>query len=182
MPIHSDSFPAPIIVTALFGDADSAWLDGLRRRHYPPERNRVPAHLTLFRHLPPSLGPEIAERLRRETQGERPPPARVTRVLRQARGVMLRVDSSALADIRDRLAEAFRVCLTPQDAAPWQPHVTVQNKATPAEARQAFAELSADVRPRPLVIAGLAMWLYRGGPWVPAGSWRFSRSGRSRRS
>jgi hypothetical protein len=33
-------------------DADSfAWLDGLRREHFPPERNLLPAHLTLFHRL-----------------------------------------------------------------------------------------------------------------------------------
>ena len=55
--------PAPIIVTALFGDGDNGWLQELRRTHYPPERNQVPAHLTLFRHLPPSVGPELDGRL-----------------------------------------------------------------------------------------------------------------------
>ena len=45
----------PIIVTALFGDGDNGWLQELRLAHYPPERNRVPAHLTMFRQLPPSL-------------------------------------------------------------------------------------------------------------------------------
>lgn len=182
MSIHPESIPAPIIVTVLFGDADFAWLDGLRRRYYPPERNRVPAHLTLFRHLPPSLGPEITERLRWEARDEPPPSARMMRVVRLDRGVAIRVDSPELAAIRDRLADAFHACLTPQDAAHWQPHVTIQNKAAPAEAKRAFAELSADFPPRPLIIAGLAMWRYRDGPWEPVGRWRFNRSGRCRRS
>ena len=47
--------PAPIIVTALFGKADAVWFDGLRRAHFPPERNRLDAHLTMFHHLAPSL-------------------------------------------------------------------------------------------------------------------------------
>ena len=52
-----------IIVTALFGHGDNGWLQEMRRTHYPPERNRVPAHLTLFRQLPPSLEPELDGRL-----------------------------------------------------------------------------------------------------------------------
>src|SRR5262245_10736097 len=33
-------------------DADSfAWLDSLRRNHFSPERNLLPAHLTLFHRL-----------------------------------------------------------------------------------------------------------------------------------
>ena len=57
--------PAPIIVTALMGGADFAWADGLRRAHFPPERNWLPAHITLFHHLPPSLLDEVAARLKR---------------------------------------------------------------------------------------------------------------------
>jgi len=34
---------SPLIVTADFAPDDFAWLEGLRRRHYPAERNRVPA-------------------------------------------------------------------------------------------------------------------------------------------
>jgi hypothetical protein len=57
--------------------------------------------------------------------------------------------------------------LTPQDRAGWRPHVTIQNKVEPAEARALQQALEADFRPRPLVIAGLASWWYRGGPWEP---------------
>ena len=48
---------APLIVTALLGRADHAWLDGERQRHFPPERNQLPAHLTLFHQLPPDPSP-----------------------------------------------------------------------------------------------------------------------------
>ena len=56
---------APIVVTALFGDGDNGWLQQLRRENYPPGLNRVPAHLTLFRHLPPSVEVELGRRLAR---------------------------------------------------------------------------------------------------------------------
>ena len=36
-----------------------AWADGLRRAHYPPERNRLRAHVTLFHALPPSSEGEV---------------------------------------------------------------------------------------------------------------------------
>ena len=45
---------APIIVTALFGRQDTAFFDAMRREHFPPERNQLDSHLTLFHHLPPS--------------------------------------------------------------------------------------------------------------------------------
>ena len=53
----------PIILTATFGDGDNGWLQQLRRDHYPAELNRVPAHLTLFHQLPPSLERELGQRV-----------------------------------------------------------------------------------------------------------------------
>lgn len=157
---------APIIVTALFGDADFAWLDGLRRSHFPPERNLVPAHLTLFHHLPPSLEDEIRRRLADFARGPRPA-ARIDKLRLQGDGVAFRVASAGLEDIRDALAEAFAGMLTPQDQAPWRPHVTIQNKVEPDAAKALHREMSASFEPRPLTIAGLASWAYRGGPWEP---------------
>ena len=166
--------PAPIIVTALLGTADFALLDGLRRAHFPPERNRLAAHLTLFHHLPPSVAGEVARRLQAETR--RPPPAaRLTGLINLGGGVACRVESAELLEIRERLADAFHGTLTPQDAAGWRPHVTVQNKVTAAAARATLASLARDFRPRPLTIVGLATWFYRGGPWEPIAQFAFER-------
>ena len=52
----------PLIVTALMGDADFAYFDGLRRHHYPSDRNVLRAHLTLFHHLPMSIEHELSIR------------------------------------------------------------------------------------------------------------------------
>ncbi|HUD91240.1 2'-5' RNA ligase family protein [Sphingobium sp.] len=155
---------APIIVTALMGASDFAWADGLRRAHFPPERNVLPAHVTLFHHLPPSVLAELAARLKRLCAGG-PPDARLTEVVLLGRGVAYRIDSPALLAMRDELADAFSRLLTPQDQARPRLHITVQNKVTPEEAKVLAAMLRRDFRPRPLAIAGLAAWYYRGGPW-----------------
>ncbi len=168
--------PAPIIVAAEFGGADFAWLDGLRRAHFPPERNQIAAHLTLFHHLPPSLIGELDARLRAATQRTSPPAATIEEAMLLGRGVALRVRSAALAQIRDQLADAFDGVLTPQDRAGWRPHVTIQNKVDPAVARRLHASLSGDPSiARPLCIAGLAAHFYRGGPWELIARYRFAR-------
>lgn len=164
---------AAIIVTAMLGASDFAWADGLRRHYYPPERNLVPAHLTLFGHLPPSLADELKRRLSAETRGTKAPPARIGGLLDLDGGVAFRIESPGLEEIRDRLADAFAPLLMPQDRAGWRPHITIQNKVAPKEARALFGELSAGFRPRPLAISGLASWRYLGGPWEPLSEHRF---------
>lgn len=163
---------APIIVTALLGDADFGWLDGLRRTHFPPERNHLRAHLTMFYHLPPSLERELLEALK-DSVRERVPHARLTGLINLGQGIAYRVESDALAAIRERLADRFASLLTPQDLAKWRPHITVQNKVAPQTARALMQKLEADFQPRPLAIAGLAAHWYRGGPWELLASYSF---------
>jgi 2'-5' RNA ligase len=161
-----------IIVTAMFGDGDNGWLQELRRTHYPPERNRVPAHLTLFRQLPPSLEAELGTRLARFA-ASRPPFATLAGVMDLGEGTALRVESEELIRIRDELAEVFHGLLIPQDAAPWRPHVTIQNKVARREARALQQQLRATFQPRSLAIRGFAAWRYRDGPWEAIRSWPF---------
>lgn len=161
----SDSAAAPVIVTALFGAEDAAMLNGIRRAHFPPERNQLDAHLTMFHHLPPAMLPELKHRLTAETRGVARPDARLAGVMSLGGGTAFRVESGDLVAIRARIADAFTGCLTPQDQAGWRPHVTIQNKVTPAEAKALKARIDADFQPRPLAIAGLGVWFYRGGPW-----------------
>ena len=126
----------------------------------------LPAHLTLFHHLPPELAPELARRLASHAQTSAPP-ATIAGVMNLGRGTAFRVESEALAAIRTELADAFCGFLIPQDQAGWRPHVTIQNKVEPAAARVLQAELNAAFAPRPLAIRGLHSWFYRGGPWEP---------------
>lgn len=155
---------SPIIVSALFGAEEFQWLNGLRLSHFPPDRNLLPAHLTMFHHLPPSIEHELGRRISEASRQNRPR-AIASGVLNLGRGVAIRIDAPQLDEIRAELADAFRHLLVPQDAAGWRPHVTVQNKVPAADAKALFADLSRDFRPRPVTITGLATWWYRGGPW-----------------
>lgn len=154
----------PIIVTATFGDGDNGWLQDLRRTHFPPERNQVPAHLTLFHHLPPGVEAELGRRLAQVTASP-PPRATIAGVIDLGHGTALRVESEMLETIRADLTEAFHGLLTPQDQAPWRPHVTIQNKVEARTAKTLQRQLRLDFEPRPLAISGLTSWRYLGGPW-----------------
>jgi hypothetical protein len=169
---------APIIITAQMGKADQGWADALRSRHFPPERNQVKAHITLFHHLPPTHLPEIKARLAAMARECAAPPAMLSEVMLLGRGVAYRVDCPELVAMRDELAEGFTGLLTPQDQARPRLHITVQNKVEPKLAKALHAELTASFQPRPLAISGLSAFYYRGGPWDAIQSWSFSGGGR----
>jgi 2'-5' RNA ligase len=156
---------APLIVTALLGKQDHAWFNALRREHYPPERNVLDAHLTLFHQLPPSAADELKRRLSEATRAVKAPRARVTGLMSLGGGVAYRIEAPELDAIRSELLHAFTGLLTPQDAGRWRPHVTIQNKVRPVLAKAVLTTLSRDFVPREVEIAGLASWWYRGGPW-----------------
>ena len=167
--------PAPLIVTVLF-DADTfAWLDGLRRAHFPPERNVVPGHVTLFHALPGDREADVRAAL--ETLVTATPPFDVAfpalRFL--GRGVALALDSPPLVRLRAALAGRFADVLTRQDAQGYRPHATVQNKVAPEMARATLAHLQdAAAVPRTGRAEGLSLWRYLGGPWETAGTFRFA--------
>ncbi len=75
--------------------------------------------------------------------------------------------------LHGRLAEAFREHLTAQDRQRLQPHVVVQNKVTPAAARELLAELEREFMPREVEAVGLDLWRYLGGPWELARTFPF---------
>ena len=153
-----------LIVTADLAPADFAGLDALRRRHYPPERNQLPAHLTMFYALLPSAEAEIRRELGRHA-AIRAPRATIAGLMNLGTGLAFRIVSDDLEAIRSDLADHCHGLLGAQDYAGWRPHVTIQNKVKPSIARALLAELEKDFRPRPLGISALALHRYMGGLW-----------------
>lgn len=161
-----------LIVTAEIAARDQSWLDALRQSHYPNERNRLPAHLTIFHALPPSAEGEVRRSLSRLGTGSAPR-ASIEGLMDLGGGVAFRIVSADLDRIRGELAADFHGLLSAQDSAGWRPHVTIQNKVPPREARALLARLSADFRPRPLAIGGLGLHRYLGGPWERVATYSF---------
>ena len=161
-----------LIVTAELGAEDFAWLDGLRRRHYPPDRNQVPAHLTLFHALPPSAEREIRSRLADLAAGPAPA-ARISGVIDLGGGAAFRIASDDLDALREELAGGLHGLLGAQDAGGWRPHVTIQNKVETGVARKLRRSLEQGFEPRPLRIAGLGLHRYLGGPWETVAVYHF---------
>lgn len=161
-----------LIVTAEIAPPDIAWLDRLRRAHYPPDRNALPAHLTMFHALPPSAEGEVRRSLGR-LAAEAPPRASIEGLMNLGSGVAFRVASQDLDAIRRELADEFRGLLSAQDGGGWRPHVTIQNKVSAKQVRELLASLEHDFRPQRLGIVGLGLHRYLGGPWERLGSYSF---------
>ncbi len=163
----------PIIMTASMGQGDQAWANTLRRAHYPAERNVLDAHITLFHHLPGHCEAEVVERTRALAAEFVAPKAELTEVMHMGRGVAYRIHAPELMALREMVAEGLHGLLTAQDQGRPRLHITVQNKVEPAVARALHAELTAGFTPRPLVLSGLALHFYKGGPWEAIGHWPF---------
>ena len=168
---RSDSAGALIIVAEL-GKADFAWLDALRKLHFPAERNRVRAHLTLFRSLPPSAEGEVRNSLARAARAPAPA-SELSGVMDLDGGVALRVSSPGLERIRGELASEFHGLLSSQDMGGWTAHVTIQNKVEPRVARRLLRQMRESFVPRPLKITGFELLRYLEGEWQPLASYRF---------
>ena len=163
---------APLIVTAELPEALQSRADQLRRLHYPPERNVLKAHVTLFHALPPSVEDELRDALADEARAK-PVPARLEGVMSLGGGTALRITSPAMLAIWERLADRFHGLLTPQDEHMPRLHVTIQNKVSPHDAKALMKRLILEIEALDFAFAGLALHRYRGGPWETLKRWSF---------
>lgn len=164
---------APLILTAALDKAALAFFDTQRCRHFPPQCNQLTAHLTLFHALPPSAEADILTRCKLITRGERAIPAEATGLMNLGGGVAYRIHAPALDRLREALVDAWLPLLSAQDRAGFRPHITIQNKVPPAEAKALINALAATFAPVRFTITGLDLWRYLGGPWEPIASSRF---------
>jgi hypothetical protein len=170
----------PHIVLALLPDAVQARLDGLRRAHYPPERNRVPAHCTLFHAVPGMVAAELAAKLATLTAQTPPPRVRIDRIIDLDGGTALGLASPDLLNLRETLAHHFHGLLSGGDALPPRFHVTVQNKVDRRAAHSLQADLAASWHAIDTTIPAIAVHRVVDGLWQPAGLWAFRGANRRR--
>ena len=152
------------MVTLALDDASQARFDALRRALFPPERNHLAAHLTLFHALPGAMLGQAVDDVLAVTRRE-PLKLAVTGLRSLGRGVAYEIASPALLEVHAALRARWLPHLTAQDRAPRRPHVTVQNKVAPQVARETLAGLAAQPLPPAGRGVGIALWRYRGGPW-----------------
>ncbi len=170
---EGSSAPAPLILTAKLPDDLHRWATRLREAHFPPERNYLEAHVTLFHALPPSCESEVRDCCAQLARDQAPLPAQLLGIMKLGKGTALKLESEGMIALWEDLRDRFHGLLTPQDEHRPRLHVTIQNKVSLEEAKALQAELGPQVSPRHFAFSGLALHAYRGGPWDHLKSWRF---------
>lgn len=163
----------PFIVTAQLPPDLLAWADGLRRTHFPPERNKLVAHVTLFHAFAPSLFEELKRVLPRFAGEWGPQSARLDGLMDLGKGTALAIRSPGMLALREAIADYFHGALTAQDRHEPRLHITIQNKVTREAALALQAELAGRIAPRDFAFRGLELHIYRGGPWEFVKAWPF---------
>ena len=159
------------ILTLQLDEASQAHFNDLRRQHFPPDRNYIDAHVTLFHSLPET--PEIIEVLTAAAVQLRFQVA-VTGLRSLGKGVAYTLESQPLLTLHRDLATSLAEYLIPQDRQRFQPHIVVQNKVTLEAAKLLLQRLRASFVPSQIEATGLSLWHYRNGPWEPAQTFPFS--------
>ena len=97
----------PFIVTAGLPSDIFAWADRLRRLHFPPERNHLHAHVTLFHSFTPSLFDELKTVLPRFSAEFAPVSAKINGLMDLGKGTALSIESAGMLHIRQMIADHF---------------------------------------------------------------------------
>ena len=165
----------PLILSLKLDQVSFDAFDRLRQQYFPPERNFLAAHVTLFHHLPGEQEKSIKESLQkicdRTAQFSLSFPA--LRFL--GKGVAAEIESAELVRLRKMLAAHWDGDLTAQDRQGFRPHVTIQNKVAPEIARRTFESLTTAWKMTNGIGEGLLLWHYLEGPWELIGEFPFNQ-------
>jgi 2'-5' RNA ligase len=164
----------PLILTAKLDAESFSFFNSLREKHFPPERNFLKAHVTLFHHLPGEEISMIENDLRNVAANRQTFELRFPTLRFLGKGTAAEIESPELLTVRATLADSWKERLTAQDLQKFKPHITIQNKVALDEARRLFDQMSAVWKPVTGKAVGLQLWHYQGGPWELANEFPFA--------
>ncbi|MBD1995419.1 2'-5' RNA ligase family protein [Leptolyngbya sp. FACHB-541] len=164
---------SPLILTLKLDQKTFSYFDQLRQQHFPPERNFLSAHITLFHALPGEQKSSIQQTLQ-DFRSHIPPLTLTFTTLRfLGKGVAVEVECPELIQLRQQLATHWHDWLSRQDQQGYRPHITIQNKVTPDQARLLYDQLVSEWKAFQGTGEGLLLWYYKGGPWELANQFDF---------
>lgn len=151
----------PLILTLKLDKESQAFFDAERKLYFPPERNVLAAHLTLFHQLPdiPEIYALLAD-LRQLSFS-----LTVSGLMSLGAGTAYFLKSEELAGLHRSLFSHFKEYLIPQDKQRFRAHITIQNKVNPLKAKTLFETLQANFEVWQCQAIGLQLFRYQNGPW-----------------
>ncbi len=156
----------PLVLTFVMDDESQARLDLWRKLYFPPERNVLKAHLTIYHQLPGQNISRIDEILRDISHLRLSPFPIAFEELKTRQGfVGVKVASPELMQVKSELDHAFDPFLKAQDRKPYSPHVTVTNLGSPKDAQKVMELLTKEFVPWRGSVRAVSLFHYRGGPW-----------------
>ncbi len=167
---------SPLILTLKLDDESFNFFDVLRKKYFPKKRNFLAAHVTLFHHLPDENLDIIKQNLRDICLETVELPLSFIHWRFLGKGSAMTIESNELLKLRNVLAKIWQENLTAQDRQKFQPHITIQNKVAPDEARKTFDILAANWQAKKGLAKGLTLWHYAGGPWRFEAEYLFSET------
>jgi len=154
---------SPLILTLTIGNQAFHFFNALRQKHFPPERNFIDAHLTLFHALPNEEA--ISSMVKGITDTQTSFYVTVKEPVSIGKGVVFKIESPELMQLHKTLQNEWLGFLSLQDRQKIWPHITVQNKVPAHEAQQLLSELKNGFTPFTIPATGLQVWEYLNGPW-----------------
>ncbi|WP_443947554.1 2'-5' RNA ligase family protein [Pedobacter sp. AW1-32] len=151
-----------LILTLRIEENAQQYFNNLRKLHFPPERNFLNAHLTLFHKLPDTLQ---TDRILSEFDFV-PFTIEIGGLMNLGNGVAFKVNSTELMQLHTNLRSKFAGELSLQDQQGFRPHITIQNKANPEIARILIQDLEKQFIPFNAKVLGFDLWYYLDGPWA----------------
>jgi 2'-5' RNA ligase len=166
---------APLILTLKLDPKSQNFFNELRRLHFPPERNYLDAHLTLFHQLPTSEC-KIVTDIEQWCSGRNAMALQVNGIVSIGNGTAYKIDCEELIALHQYLQIQWQPWLIPQDKQKLWPHITIQNKVNPEKAKTLKEQLLLSFKPFEATGMGLVLWEYLGGPWKMVREFEFGNA------
>jgi len=141
--------------------------------HFPPERNYLDAHLTLFHNLPAAESTIAADIEAIATQ-QHTMVLQVDKIVSIGNGTAYHINNTELQHIHHQLQQKWMQWLIPQDKQKLWPHISIQNKVDADIAKALQAELNKSFKPFTIIATGFSLWEYLGGPWKHLQDFKFT--------
>jgi 2'-5' RNA ligase len=166
---------SPLILTLTLDNHSQQYFNALRKEHFPPERNYLDAHLTLFHHLPANE-PQLIIDIEALVKQYNVLKLQVAEIKSIGNGLAYKLECSQLLNLHKQMQQQWEAWLIPQDRQKLWPHITIQNKVDPAKAQLLKTQLDESFKPFEAVSIGLSLFEYQGGPWEFVRRFEFGES------